>query len=114
MTDIHSIVARAIAQERWNTAQDAFDGKSENALVYSERLAKAAIAAHEKALKDEGLVIVPREPTTVMRLVGGYLADRELGFEGMNGSHIIEVWRAMVDAVPGGRNETDAALEGKE
>ena len=32
--------------------------------------AQAAITAYEKALEDEGYVVVPREPTEAMRLAG--------------------------------------------
>ncbi len=35
-----------------------------------DRLARAAIKAHEAALADAGLVIVPREPTEAMKLAG--------------------------------------------
>ena len=61
-------------------------------------IAKAAIAAHEKALEAEGLVIVPREPTQEMRRAG---AGRPMCGDPEEVAHY--KYKAML-----------AALEGKE
>ena len=62
MTDQLSVVARAIAEARRKSKLP----RRDDSIAYSEELAKAAIAAHEAALKAEGLVILPREPANRM------------------------------------------------
>ncbi len=57
--------------------------------------ARAAIAAHEAALKEAGYVIVPREPTEAMRVEGSCFG----GFDGeWQRDNTIAIWRAMIDA----------------
>ncbi len=53
--------------------------------------ARAAIAAHEAALKDAGLVIVPREPTEAMQEAA------EHTYVYLEDSDFVEMWRAAID-----------------
>lgn len=52
----------------------------------------AAISAYESALKEKGLVIVPREPTAEMEATGneGWLEEKTAGY----------IYRSMIDAAP--------------
>ena len=79
MTDMLSVVARAIGQTKSIEGEamlsGQFDKKAELELFLQE-CAKAAIAAHEKALEAQGLVIVPREPTEDM-IEAGAEAEHE-------------------------------------
>lgn len=74
-------------------------GKNEG---YSEGY-KAAIAAHEKALEAEGLVIVPREPTEAMVNKGSegldayYHGSKDAEFHGS----ITACYKAMLAALEG-------------
>ena len=63
MTDMREVVARAISRKRADCISQGIFADSQ---LGHELLAKAAIAAHEAALKAEGLVIVPIVPTPVM------------------------------------------------
>lgn len=63
-----------------------------NELARCVGLARAAIAAHEAALSDAGLVIVPREPTKEM-LEAGIGTNTDI-----RSPMWIDGWRAMVDA----------------
>ena len=85
MTDMFSKVGQAIAGKGVML-------EDHDALAYEYRQqAKAAIAAHEKALEEQGLVIVPREPTDAMLNAARH-------------GHPAPMWLAMIDK----------ALEGKE
>ncbi|MDP3938243.1 MAG: hypothetical protein Q8R92_08915 [Deltaproteobacteria bacterium] len=70
-------------------------------------LAVAAIEAYEAALKDAGLVIVPREPTEGMFIGPAVLAGVESLRESLRGPYTPErnatlaIWRAMIDAALG-------------
>src|SRR6266702_1987548 len=56
--------------------------------------AQAAIYAYEAALADQGMVIVPREPTEAMRRAGG-----EAHYP-MSVDFADECWRVMVEDAP--------------
>ena len=66
MTDMLSVVARAMyaAQDESWRVNHPWDMRG-IAKTYTD-LAKAAIEAHERALEEQGLVIVPQEPSDEM------------------------------------------------
>ena len=73
---------------------------TETQLILSGKMetAKAAIAAHEAALKAEGLVIVPREPSEAMLLAGARSIGKTMG----TANHIERArscWQAMLAAL---------------
>ena len=79
--------------------------------------AKVAIAAHEKALEAQGLVIVPREPNEEMKGAGFKAGEHELwsepGYhEGETLTYLNDeapeiIWQAMITAaLEGGHEET--------
>ena len=84
MTDMISVVARAIAEARWKTKLP-----PDGSIVYSEQLAKAAIAAM-------------RSPTLAMITAAGYLytpaqwKDEDAFIAAWMESHD---WPRMIDAV---------------
>ena len=62
--------------------------------------AKAAIASHDKALEEQGLVIVPREPSKEMLLAGARSIGKTMGVA----NHIERsrpCWQAMLAALKG-------------
>lgn len=65
--------------------------------------AGAAIAAHEAALSDAGMVIVPREPTEEMTVAAADLHTEhgncatDYGYQAYP-DEMASIWRAMVDA----------------
>lgn len=63
-----------------------------------EAAACAAISAHESALAESGLVIVPREPTPEMTAAGveGWIEEKNAGY----------IYRSMLDAAPKSTAET--------
>ena len=88
MTDMSEAVAVAIA---WAVGENPTDP------LMPEIAAKAAIQAHEAALKAEGLVIVPREPTDEMgkasALIYSCKCGRRITQWGTN------AWQAMLAAL---------------
>lgn len=60
--------------------------------------ARAAISAHESALKENGLVIVPREPTEEMLAVHWEFFAINMPWNSKDNR--LSHWRAMVDAAP--------------
>lgn len=115
MTDMQEKMARAICEADGGDAEHIFQATNHimacptvastcpmcEVLNYSE-LAKAAIAAHDKALKEQGLVIVPREPTDAMEKAGMWAAISH--GEKTDEMCIYDGYQAMIDK----------ALEGKE
>jgi len=93
MTDKLSEVARAIEKI------DRIDFNA-NYLLH----AKAAIEAYEKALEEQGLVIVPREPTDSMRVAALRATHDEKVGDRVYCLDVPIIWQAMIAA----------ALEGKE
>jgi len=87
MTDTATVekVARAIR-----------DGNNWTALS-AEQLALASIAAYEQAIKDAGMVVVPREPTEAMVWAGDEAAQTCIVDDpcGKAGAH---VWADMIAA----------------
>ena len=62
--------------------------------------ARAAIAAHEAALQESGLVIVPRDPTEEMLAAADDYAGRAENSEQqgtMDDRWFRECWQAMID-----------------
>lgn len=95
MTDTQEKVARAISRKRADCIAQGIYADSQ---LGHEFLAKAAIEAHEQALEEQGLVIVPREPTNRM-------------IEELYGEFIGSIaHQARID----GYKDMLAALEGKE
>ncbi|KKL67729.1 hypothetical protein LCGC14_2132080 [marine sediment metagenome] len=99
MTDMLSVVARAICKARGHNPNRRHEEYGQSSHGYWEwelydKEAKAAVAAHEKALEAQGLVIVPREPTDKMKM-----APRARGQIGPVGA--TEVWQAMIAALEG-------------
>jgi len=90
-----SKVARAIAKA------------DNNSDIWSDYMheAKAAIEAHEQALEEQGLVIVPREPGAKMIDAGvGRLVGWDYNFD--SEEHAVEnIWQAMLAALEG--NDAD-------
>jgi hypothetical protein len=61
--------------------------------------ARAALAAHEAALAEAGMVIVPREPTKAMLGAGADLIwTRVCNDQNGCNAHALLAWRAMIDA----------------
>ena len=61
--------------------------------------ARAAIEAHETWLKENGLVIVPREPTQEMQAIGNRVIQHkadDLEIYPSPGYEAVYAWRAMV------------------
>lgn len=63
--------------------------------------ARCAIEAHESALKEKGLVIVPREPTGGMSDAG----VMTFGHEDRPSGQPYRAWRAMINAAPKGNEK---------
>ncbi len=60
-------------------------------------IARAVISEHKAALAEAGYVIVPREPTEAMKLVG---RDSIYGIGQTSAERVVDVWRTMIDAAP--------------
>ena len=102
--DIVEKVARAIAEQR-NREERALNLPPVESTIgvqpLDHRAARAAIAAHESALKESGFVIVPREPTADMGQAG-YAAWDKFGEAAIMGpTELLAIWQAMVGAAPG-------------
>ena len=63
----------------------------------SADLAEAAITAHLKHLEDNGMVIVPREPTNLMT-ARGYQVSSPAIFS------LLKTWQAMINASQEGKD----------
>ncbi len=103
MTDMLSVVARAIGAQHCRALD--LDPDDWGGLEAGDRLmyrdwAKAAIKAHEKALEEQGLVIVPREPTEAMAL-NALNKDECLPNANDSTSYYKDVWQAMLAALEG-------------
>ncbi len=121
MTDMISVVARAIAKADehyggWpyekRVGEKLASGYSGREILLDE--AKAAIEAHEKALEQQGLVIVPREPTQAMVKAGAategmQAVDGMITFAFVHGLKLpegeppplLQAWQAMLAALEG-------------
>ena len=99
MTDRLSIVAQAICNSNLRPiAGGHCDGPECSCWPSYVEDAEAAIAAHEKALKAEGLVIVPVEPTIAMVKAGDAKPTIMATLSG-DCSDGLGVWKAMLAAL---------------
>ena len=95
--DMVEKVARAICQDLWEKGLINMAEKPSAFLIPAKLTAEKAIAAYKDALKEKGLVIVPRELT------------EEMVYEGVNAygmnpdtpdEEVESIYHAMVDAAP--------------
>lgn len=84
-------VARAICSMSGHDPDEIVASSGQEAWRYHMFRADAAIAAYEAALKEEGLVVVPKEPTIGMCAEGRGAGARGDGFAAG------EVWKAMLE-----------------
>ena len=101
--DMVEKVARALDPRAWKP-ENMVPTKAITSAMHTRRQsscisARTAIAAHESALKEMGLVIVPREPTAEMMITGARSIGKSMNIENHT-ERAKQCHQAMIDAAP--------------